>query len=249
MIAGKLDDHFPLRIWQTGSGTQTNMNVNEVIANRAIELAGGDAGQQEAGPPERRRQHVAVVQRHLPHGHAHRRRRGDRPRADPERRRRCATPSTPRQKEFARHRQDRPHAPDGRGAADARPGVLRLRRAARPRRSSAIKATLPRLYELALGGTAVGTGLNSPPGVRGARGEEDRRADRAAVRHGPEQVRRAGGARAAGRSPAGRVKTLAVGAHEDRQRRPLAGVRPALRPRRAARSRRTSRARRSCRAR
>ena len=41
VIAGKLDDQFPLRIWQTGSGTQTNMNVNEVIANRAIELAGG----------------------------------------------------------------------------------------------------------------------------------------------------------------------------------------------------------------
>ncbi len=44
VIAGKLDEHFPLRIWQTGSGTQTNMNANEVIANRAIELAGGQMG-------------------------------------------------------------------------------------------------------------------------------------------------------------------------------------------------------------
>lgn len=44
VIAGKLDDQFPLRIWQTGSGTQTNMNVNEVISNRAIELAGGKRG-------------------------------------------------------------------------------------------------------------------------------------------------------------------------------------------------------------
>ena len=44
VIAGKLNDHFPLRIWQTGSGTQTNMNANEVIANRAIELAGGQKG-------------------------------------------------------------------------------------------------------------------------------------------------------------------------------------------------------------
>jgi len=44
VIAGKLDDQFPLRIWQTGSGTQTNMNANEVIANRAIELAGGVLG-------------------------------------------------------------------------------------------------------------------------------------------------------------------------------------------------------------
>ncbi len=44
VIAGKLEDQFPLRIWQTGSGTQTNMNVNEVISNRAIEIAGGVMG-------------------------------------------------------------------------------------------------------------------------------------------------------------------------------------------------------------
>src|SRR6202451_3322574 len=44
VIAGSLDDHFPLRIWQTGSGTQTNMNTNEVISNRAIEMAGGALG-------------------------------------------------------------------------------------------------------------------------------------------------------------------------------------------------------------
>jgi len=44
VIAGKLDSHFPLRIWQTGSGTQTNMNANEVISNRAIEIAGGVMG-------------------------------------------------------------------------------------------------------------------------------------------------------------------------------------------------------------
>jgi fumarate hydratase, class II len=44
VIAGKLDEHFPLRIWQTGSGTQSNMNANEVISNRAIELAGGVLG-------------------------------------------------------------------------------------------------------------------------------------------------------------------------------------------------------------
>src|SRR5207249_1276727 len=44
MIDGKLDDHFPLRVWQTGSGTQTNMNANEVISNRAIEIAGGVMG-------------------------------------------------------------------------------------------------------------------------------------------------------------------------------------------------------------
>jgi fumarate hydratase class II len=44
VIEGKLDDHFPLRVWQTGSGTQTNMNANEVISNRAIEIAGGEIG-------------------------------------------------------------------------------------------------------------------------------------------------------------------------------------------------------------
>jgi len=44
VISGKLNDHFPLKVWQTGSGTQTNMNVNEVIANRAIEMLGGKKG-------------------------------------------------------------------------------------------------------------------------------------------------------------------------------------------------------------
>ena len=48
---GKLDDEFPLRIWQTGSGTQTNMNVNEVISNRAIELAGGVRGSKDPVHP------------------------------------------------------------------------------------------------------------------------------------------------------------------------------------------------------
>ena len=44
VISGKLDEHFPLKVWQTGSGTQTNMNVNEVIANRAIEILRGRKG-------------------------------------------------------------------------------------------------------------------------------------------------------------------------------------------------------------
>ena len=50
VIAGKLDDHFPLVIWQTGSGTQSNMNANEVIANRAIELMGGSMGSKLVHP-------------------------------------------------------------------------------------------------------------------------------------------------------------------------------------------------------
>ncbi|MEW6051867.1 MAG: class II fumarate hydratase [Candidatus Zixiibacteriota bacterium] len=51
VIAGKLDEHFPLVIWQTGSGTQTNMNVNEVISNRAIEMAGGVIGSKKPVHP------------------------------------------------------------------------------------------------------------------------------------------------------------------------------------------------------
>ena len=51
VISGTLDDHFPLRIWQTGSGTQTNMNANEVISNRAIEIAGGQMGSKQPVHP------------------------------------------------------------------------------------------------------------------------------------------------------------------------------------------------------
>src|SRR5271154_886371 len=51
VIAGTLDAHFPLRIWQTGSGTQTNMNANEVISNRAIEIAGGTMGSKKPVHP------------------------------------------------------------------------------------------------------------------------------------------------------------------------------------------------------
>src|SRR5437763_16600802 len=51
VIAGKHPDEFPLSVWQTGSGTQTNMNVNEVVANRAIELAGGERGSKKPVHP------------------------------------------------------------------------------------------------------------------------------------------------------------------------------------------------------
>src|SRR6202451_173575 len=59
VINGKLDGNFPLVVWQTGSGTQTNMNVNEVISNRAIELAGGAMGRKKAWHPN---DHVNMVQ-------------------------------------------------------------------------------------------------------------------------------------------------------------------------------------------
>ena len=51
MIDGKLDDHFPLVVWQTGSGTQSNMNANEVISNRAIEMLGGVMGSKKPVHP------------------------------------------------------------------------------------------------------------------------------------------------------------------------------------------------------
>lgn len=51
MISGKLKDNFPLVVWQTGSGTQSNMNVNEVISNRAIELMGGQMGSKKPVHP------------------------------------------------------------------------------------------------------------------------------------------------------------------------------------------------------
>ena len=51
VIKGKLDIHFPLKVWQTGSGTQTNMNVNEVIANRAIQMMGGKLGSKKPVHP------------------------------------------------------------------------------------------------------------------------------------------------------------------------------------------------------
>src|SRR5947199_1540372 len=59
VIDGKLDDHFPLVVWQTGSGTQTNMNLNEVIANRANELLGGELG---AKKPVHPNDHVNMSQ-------------------------------------------------------------------------------------------------------------------------------------------------------------------------------------------
>src|SRR5258708_1978702 len=59
VIAGKLDGEFPLYVWQTGSGTQTNMNVNEVIANRAIQLSGGLLGSKQPVHPN---EHVNMSQ-------------------------------------------------------------------------------------------------------------------------------------------------------------------------------------------
>ena len=132
MIDGKLDDHFPLVVWQTGSGTQTNMNVNEVIANRANEMLGGKLG---AKSPVHPNDHVNMSQSsndcfptamHIAAADeiAHR--------LDPALAHLQDALQT-KTKAFAAHRQDRPHPHAGRDAAHARPGILRLRRAGRKR--------------------------------------------------------------------------------------------------------------------
>ncbi|KAJ3144443.1 hypothetical protein HK101_002691 [Irineochytrium annulatum] len=162
VIAGKLHDHFPLVVWQTGSGTQTNMNANEVISNRAIEILGGELGSKKPVHPNDHvnkgqssndtfptAMHVAAVDeihhRLLPaleklHGALaqksdsfnHIIKIGRTHLQD-------ATPLTLGQ-EFSGY------------AKQVEYGIER------------VKATLPRLYNVAQGGTAVGTGLNTKKG-------------------------------------------------------------------------------------
>ena len=125
---GKHDDQFPLDIFQTGSATSTNMNANEVLSNRAIEILGGRDRQQEAGPSQRPRQRRPVEQRRDPDRHPRlglRRHPGAaRAGAAPPRRR-----PGPQGRGVRPGRQDRPHPSPGRGADPPRPGVQRLRAA------------------------------------------------------------------------------------------------------------------------
>ena len=161
VIAGRWRDHFPLVVFQTGSGTQTNMNANEVIANRASELLGGALGSKAPVHPNdhvNRGQssndtfptamHIAVVtqlQTHLlPHVQALRR-----------------TLAAKAAAHAGLVMSGRTHLQDatpltlgqaiGGWVAQIDYGLLALQR------------TLPELYELAIGGTAVGTGLNAHP--------------------------------------------------------------------------------------
>jgi fumarate hydratase class II len=162
VIEGRLDVHFPLYVWQTGSGTQTNMNVNEVISNRAIELAGGVLGSKAPVHPN---DHVnmsqssndtfptamhiaaarAVVEGLMPSVRALR------------------DSLAVKAEDFAdivkigrTHLQDAVPLTLGQEFG----GYVAQLDADLDR----IEAVLPGLYELAAGGTAVGTGLNAPPG-------------------------------------------------------------------------------------
>ena len=239
VIAGKLDDHFPLYVWQTGSGTQTNMNVNEVISNRAIEIAGGERGSKTPVHPNDHvnmsqssndtfptAMNIAAVEEVTRSGSSVRAPLTRRAAADGE--------------GVGQHREDRPDAPAGCGAADARPGVLGLRRAAR-RRHRAHRVATKGLYELAIGGTAVGTGLNttrSSPTARrrGSRRSPVCRSRRLATssRHWPRPT-------TISSSRAVRSAPWPSSLHEDRQRRAVARLRTAGRARRAAAARERAR--------
>jgi fumarate hydratase class II len=162
VIDGRLDDHFPLYVWQTGSGTQTNMNANEVISNRAIELAGGVLGSKVPVHPNDHvnlsqssndtfptAMHIAaatmIVERLLPSVRALR---------DALARRAAEFDGIV--KIGRTHLQDAVPLTLGQEFG----GYVAQLDADLGR----IEATLPGLYELAIGGTAVGTGLNAPPG-------------------------------------------------------------------------------------
>ncbi|MBM3954339.1 MAG: class II fumarate hydratase [Planctomycetes bacterium] len=161
VIAGKLDDHFPLVVFQTGSGTQSNMNANEVISNRAIEMAGGTMGSKKPVHPNddvNRGQssndtfptamHVAAVE--VIHGRL--------------------LPAV-RQLRDVFLRLETQHADlvkIGRThLQDATPITLGQEisswRAQLDDRIAVLERSLPGLHSLAIGGTAVGTGLNAHP--------------------------------------------------------------------------------------
>ena len=163
-------------MWQTGSGTQTNMNVNEVIANRAIQLLGGELGSKAPVHPNDHVNMVAVQQRHVPDRRCTwRRGRGHRERAA--RRGRPADAIDEKRAERWRDvvKLGRTHLQD---AMPLTVGQEWSGWAAQlATRSPSSSAPLPGCAA-GLGGTAVGTGLNSPAGFGGRVAAQDRRADR-----------------------------------------------------------------------
>lgn len=161
VIAGKLNDHFPLVVWQTGSGTQSNMNVNEVISNRAIEMAGGTMGSKKPVHPNDHvnmsqssndtyptAMHIATVE--AIENYLFPRVKLLRDTLDAK-----AEEFMDVVKIGRTHLQDATPLTLGQEISG---WVAQIDYAI-----AAIKATLPQLKELALGGTAVGTGLNAHP--------------------------------------------------------------------------------------
>ena len=160
VIEGKLDEHFPLRVWQTGSGTQTNMNANEVISNRAIERAGGAMGSKEPIHPN---DHVNMSQSSndtfptAMHIAAAEQLNALIPEVQ-----RLHDAIDAKAKEYAdvvkigrTHLQDATPLTVGQEMSGWASLVVRdIER---------LQLVLPGLYDLAIGGTAVGTGLNAHP--------------------------------------------------------------------------------------
>ncbi|HUP23631.1 MAG TPA: class II fumarate hydratase [Thermoanaerobaculia bacterium] len=163
VLAGRFDEHFPLDVFQTGSATSTNMNVNEVLSNRAIELLGGTIGSKKPVHPN---DHVNAGQSSndtVPtaiHVAAYG--------AVEEELRPALRELAAALEEKARELDDvvkigRTHLQD---AVPVRLGQEFSGYAQQVRNGEKrLEAALPRLAELALGGTAVGTGLNAPPGL------------------------------------------------------------------------------------
>jgi fumarate hydratase class II len=160
VIAGKLEGHFPLRVWQTGSGTQTNMNVNEVISNRAIEIAGGEMGSKKPVHPNddvnmsQSSNDTFPTAMHMAAAEAMS---GMLPAV-----KKLRDALEAKSKEWMRivkvgrtHLQDATPITLGQEFSGY---VTQLDRA-----MAACKAALDPLYDLAIGGTAVGTGLNAHP--------------------------------------------------------------------------------------
>ncbi len=160
ITAGKLNEHFPLRVWQTGSGTQTNMNVNEVISNRAIEMAGGEMGSKKPVHPN---DHVNMSQSSndtfptAMHVAAAEAMVGMLPAVQALRNALDAKAKTWSHivKVGRTHLQDATPLTLGQEFSGY---VSQLDRA-----MIACKEALNHLYDLAIGGTAVGTGLNAHP--------------------------------------------------------------------------------------
>ena len=186
---GKLDDNFPLLVWQTGSGTQTNMNVNEVIANVANVALGGELG---AKKPVHPNDHVNMSQSSndiVPDRHAHRRGAWQmHRRLDAGARAICMTRSTKRRRNSPR--SSRSAAPIRMDATPITLGQEFSGYAAQVKSAIARMQLAQReLYPLAHGGTAVGTGLNAKPQFAKAFAARIARAHQAAVRQRAEQIR------------------------------------------------------------
>ncbi|HTE51228.1 MAG TPA: class II fumarate hydratase [Kofleriaceae bacterium] len=162
IIDGKLDDHFPLVVWQTGSGTQTNMNVNEVVSNRAIELLGGEIGSKKPVHPN---DHVNMSQSSndtFPTAMSIAAVVTIEERLLPPMRRLAAALEAKARAWSDIIKIGRTHLMD---ATPLTLGQEVSGWAAQVRNALGhIEATLPHLRQLAIGGTAVGTGLNAPAG-------------------------------------------------------------------------------------